>query len=182
MIVKRSLLLLLLVTAVLHADTLYFSYQRLSGPILSGALGGTLQPDNNSFFVTSISSLEYAGAPAAALGYVDSVDAYTGFVGSAPAVVTLDGSFFDFLACDTSACGGSGFVFAKGNAFAAFIGYPDYNASPDLGDQNGTVLEPFNSEGWTTLLAPEPGALELLLVSAVFLLAYFGLKRRMKVL
>ena len=102
---------------VASAATFNFSYTSSLGTI-TATVDGTLQPDNKTVFVSSISNTTFNGSPAPALPFV------VPFIGSlAPqAVLSLDGSGLDFAACDTTSCNNNGFGFLL-DQFASVGGY-----------------------------------------------------------
>ena len=118
---------------VASAATFNFSYTSSLGTI-TATVDGTLQLDNNRVFVSSISNTTFNGSPAPALpltgSYVDSILA--GGVVTGQAVLSLDGSGLDFIACDTTGCDdGFGFIPAGFGSpvelFASGAGYGSVN-------------------------------------------------------
>jgi hypothetical protein len=151
------------------AATFNFSYTSSAGTI-TATVDGTLQPDNNRVFVSSISNTTFNGSPAPALpltgSFLDSILA--GDV-TGQAVLSLDGSGLDFLACDTTNCD-DGFGFLP----AGVIGQVDLFAS---GDGYGStppelfVLANYSLTPAGTPTVPEPATvLGLLSVAGVGLL------------
>jgi hypothetical protein len=149
---------------VASAATFNFSYTSSTGTI-TATVDGTLQPDNNTVFVSSISNTTFNGSPAPALPFVGSFDAsnLSGSV-TGQAVLSLDGSGLDFIACNTTDCGGAdAFAFLPPGLFAAevFIASPAYGAS----------FEPFVLANYSLTPVPEPATvLGLLSVAGVGLL------------
>jgi hypothetical protein len=142
---------------VASAATFNFSYTSSLGTI-TATVDGTLQPDNNTVFVSSISNTTFNGSPAPALPLTGS------FVGSltVQAVLSLDGSGLDFIACVTTVCD-NGFAFLPPGVFAAevFIASLAYGAS----------FEPFILANYSLTTVPEPATvLGLLSVAGVGLL------------
>jgi len=90
---------------VASAATFNFSYTSSLGTI-TATVDGTLQLDNNTVFVSSISNTTFNGSPAPALpfigSYLDSILA--GVVVTGQAVLSLDGAGLDFVACNTTNC------------------------------------------------------------------------------
>lgn len=118
---------------VASAATFNFSYTSNAGTI-TATVDGTLQPDNNTVFVSSISNTTFNGSPAPALpltgSYVDTILA--GGVVTGQAVLSLDGSGLDFVACNTTNCNdGFGFLPAgliyPVDVFASGAGYGSVN-------------------------------------------------------
>ena len=149
---------------VASAATFNFSYTSSLGTI-TATVDGTLQPDNNTVFVSSISNTTFNGSPAPALPLTGS------FVGSltVQAVLSLDGSGLDFIACDNTNCNNNGFGFLPPSVptqVALFLSGPAY----------GNTLEPFVLANYSLTTAapttvPEPATvLGLLSVAGVGLL------------
>ncbi len=149
---------------VASAATFNFSYTSSLGTI-TATVDGTLQPDNNTVFVSSISNTTFNGSPAPALpligSYLNSILAGGGVV-TGQAVLSLDGSGLDFAACDTTLCDNNGFGFLA-STFASIGSY-------------GSVNEPFVITNYSltpagTTTVPEPATvLGLLSVAGVGLL------------
>ena len=142
---------------VASAATFNFSYTSSAGTI-TATVDGTLQPDNNTVFVSSISNTTFNGSPAPALPFVGS---FAGVISSGSvtgqAVLSLDGSGLDFAACDTTLCDNNGFGFLA-STFASIGGY-------------GSVGEPFVLANYSLTTVPEPATvLGLLSVAGVGLL------------
>jgi len=147
---------------VASAATFNFSYTSSLGTI-TATVDGTLQPDNNTVFVSSISNTTFNGSAAPALPFVGS---FAGVISSGSvtgqAVLSLDGSGLDFAACDTTLCDNNGFGFLA-STFASIGGY-------------GSVSEPFVITNYSltpagTTTVPEPATvLGLLSVAGVGLL------------
>jgi len=100
---------------VASAATFNFSYTSSLGTI-TATVDGTLQLDNNTVFVSSISNTTFNGSPAPALPFIGSFDALN-LSGSltGQAVLSLDGSGLDFIACDNTACDNDLFGFFTGS-------------------------------------------------------------------
>jgi hypothetical protein len=154
---------------VASAATFNFSYTSSAGTI-TATVDGTLQPDNNTVFVSSISNTTFNGSPAPALPFIGS--AFDFFVNNFPtgqAVLSLDGSGLDFAACNNTFCD-DGFAFLPPGVIAPFTVFasgPAYGAvSPQpfvLANYSLTTAAP------TTV--PEPATvLGLLSVAGVGLL------------
>ncbi|CCI21523.1 conserved exported hypothetical protein [Microcystis aeruginosa PCC 9809] len=142
---------------VASAATFNFSYTSSLGTI-TATVDGTLQPDNNTVFVSSISNTTFNGSAAPALPFVGS---FAGVISSGSvtgqAVLSLDGSGLDFAACDTTLCDNNGFGFLA-STFASIGGY-------------GSVGEPFVVANYSLTTVPEPATvLGLLSVAGVGLL------------
>ncbi|MCZ8038947.1 MAG: PEP-CTERM sorting domain-containing protein [Microcystis sp. LE17-20A] len=150
---------------VAGAATFNFSYTSSAGTI-TATLDGTLQPDNNTVFVSSISNTTFNGSPAPALPFVGS---FAGVISSGSvtgqAVLSLDGSGLDFIACDTTGCDdGFGFIPAGFGSpvelFASGAGYGSVNFG-----------EAFLLANYSLTTVPEPATvLGLLSVAGVGLL------------
>jgi len=154
---------------VASAATFNFSYTSSTGTI-TATVDGTLQPDNNTVFVSSISNTTFNGSPAPALPLLGS--AFDWSVNNFPtgqAVLSLDGSGLDFIACNTTDCGGAdAFAFLPPGVFAAevFIASPAYGASFEL-----FVLANYSLTTAAPTTVPEPATvLGLLSVAGVGLL------------
>jgi hypothetical protein len=154
---------------VASAATFNLSYTSSAGTI-TATVDGTLQPDNNTVFVSSISNTTFNGSPAPALPLTGSF-ALTFFGGSltGQAVLSLDGSGLDFVACENTSCNNNGFGFLPANIVspsALFISGSAYGASSEpfiLANYSLTTAAP------TTV--PEPATvLGLLSVAGVGLL------------
>lgn len=150
---------------VASAATFNFSYTSSLGTI-TATVDGTLQPDNNTVFVSSISNTTFNGSPAPALpltgSYLNSILAGGGVV-TGQAVLSLDGSGLDFAACSPTNCNnGFGFlpagIIAPVDLFASSGGY-------------GSVNEAFVITNYSLTTVPEPATvLGLLSVAGVGLL------------
>ncbi|NCR60430.1 MAG: PEP-CTERM sorting domain-containing protein [Microcystis aeruginosa LL13-06] len=154
---------------VASAATFNLSYTSSAGTI-TATVDGTLQPDNNTVFVSSISNTTFNGSPAPALPLLGS--AFDWSVNNFPtgqAVLSLDGSGLDFIACNTTDCGGAdAFAFLPPGLFAAevFIASPAYGASFEL-----FVLANYSLTTAAPTTVPEPATvLGLLSVAGVGLL------------
>ncbi|TRU01324.1 PEP-CTERM sorting domain-containing protein [Microcystis aeruginosa] len=153
------------------AATFNFSYTSSAGTI-TATVDGTLQLDNNTVFVSSISNTTFNGSPAPALpfigSYLDSILA--GGVLTGQAVLSLDGAGLDFIACNTTNCI-DGFGFLPPNAIVGNT--TDLFAS---GSAYGSTFEPFVLANYSltpagTPTVPEPSTvLGLLSVAGVGLL------------
>ena len=149
---------------VASAATFNFSYTSSAGTI-TATVDGTLQPDNNTVFVSSISNTTFNGSPAPALPFIGS--AFDFFVNNFPtgqAVLSLDGSGLDFASCVTTDCD-DGFSFIPPGVIAPFTVFasgPAYGAvSP----------QPFVLANYSLTTVPEPATvLGLLSVAGVGLL------------
>jgi hypothetical protein len=143
---------------VASAATFNFSYTSSTGTI-TATVDGTLQPDNNTVFVSSISNTTFNGSPAPALPFV------VPFIGSlAPqAVLSLDGSGLDFVACDNTFCD-DGFGFLPPGVIAPFTVFAS-------GTSYGASSEPFILANYSLTTVPESATvLGLLSVAGVGLL------------
>ncbi len=152
---------------VASAATFNFSYTSSLGTI-TATVDGTLQPDNNTVFVSSISNTTFNGSPAPALPLTGSIVAFVSGSLTGQAVLSLDGSGLDFIACNTTNCN-DGFGFLP----AGIIFPVDLFAS---GAGYGSVSEPFVITNYSltpagTTTVPEPATvLGLLSVAGVGLL------------
>jgi len=147
---------------VASAATFNLSYTSSTGTI-TATVDGTLQPDNNTVFVSSISNTTFNGSPAPALPFIGS--AFDFFVNNFPtgqAVLSLDGSGLDFASCVTTVCD-DGFSFLPPGVFAV-----EFFAS---GTSYGQSFEPFVLANYSLTPVPEPATvLGLLSVAGVGLL------------
>jgi len=146
---------------VASAATFNFSYTSSAGTI-TATVDGTLQLDNNTVFVSSISNTTFNGSPAPALpfigSYLDSILA--GVVVTGQAVLSLDGAGLDFVACNTTNCiDGFGFLPPNADLFASGSAY------------GSTLPELFVLANYSLTTVPEPATvLGLLSVAGVGLL------------
>ena len=145
-------LLLSLAAGTSRADILTFTYHSLDlGSVLSGTMNGTFEPDDNTFVVTSMGPVDFDGAPAPALPFVDSPDNFLG-IGPALPTVTLNASFMDLFACTDNTCS-DGFLFGVGDGVSGlFGGVPVYIVGPSFGNTSSL----FDSNGWSA--TPEPSS------------------------
>ena len=153
---------------VASAATFNFSYTSSLGTI-TATVDGTLQPDNNTVFVSSISNTTFNGSPAPALpltgSYLNSIFAS---VITGQAVLSLDGSGLDFVACDTTLCDNNGFGFLPPNGI---IGNTTDLFASAGGYGSLTGLELFVLANYSLTTVPEPATvLGLLSVAGVGLL------------
>jgi len=154
---------------VASAATFNFSYTSSLGTI-TATVDGTLQPDNNTVFVSSISNTTFNGSPAPALPLTGSIVAFVSGSLTGQAVLSLDGSGLDFIACNTTNCN-DGFGFLPSNAIIGNT--TDLFAS---GGGYGSTFEPFVLANYSltpagTPTVPEPATvLGLLSVAGVGLL------------
>jgi hypothetical protein len=120
---------------VASAATFNLSYTS-GARTITATIDGTLQPDNNTVIVSSISNPTFSGSPAPALPFLGSG---SDFILGQPALLSLDGSGLDFLACTDNFCSDgfafSPFTFASGVSFGeAFEGEPfvlaNYSLTP----------------------------------------------------
>ncbi|ELP53792.1 MULTISPECIES: PEP-CTERM sorting domain-containing protein [Microcystis] len=151
---------------VASAATFNFSYTSSLGTI-TATVDGTLQPDNNRVFVSSISNTTFNGSPAPALPFIGSFDAFNLSGGSltGQAVLSLDGSGLDFIACNTTNCNDLfGFGTSNdiaGNVVTGFASDGSY----------GSTVELFVLANYSLTTVPEPATvLGLLSVAGVGLL------------
>ena len=143
---------------VASAATFNFSYTSSLGTI-TATVDGTLQLDNNTVFVSSISNTTFNGSPAPALPFVGPF-----FGGLAPeAALSLDGSVLNFIACEDTTCN-SGFGFVPAGIIApvaVFLSAGGY----------GSVGELFVLANYSLTTVPESATvLGLLSVAGVGLL------------
>lgn len=154
-----------------------FSYQLANGDILAGQLEGTLQADNNTIVVSSIPDfVTLNGVPGPSLPLVESVDEFYVAGSGLNPVVTLDGSFMDFIACNNLIACDDALVFAVGNLVSVSFhgGDPLYQAGPSFG---GT-LEDYIQENWSITVVPEPEAYAMMLVGLVLIGVAIRLRTR----
>lgn len=158
---------------VASAATFNFSYTSSLGTI-TATVDGTLQPDNNTVFVSSISNTTFNGSAAPALPFVGSyLNAILAGVITGQAVLSLDGSGLDFVACDTTLCDNNGFGFLPpngiiGNTTDLFASAGGYGSLTGL---ELFVLANYSLTPAGTPTVPEPATvLGLLSVAGVGLL------------
>ncbi|MGV2388456.1 MAG UNVERIFIED_CONTAM: PEP-CTERM sorting domain-containing protein [Microcystis novacekii LVE1205-3] len=152
---------------VASAATFNFSYTSSAGTI-TATVDGTLQLDNNTVFVSSISNPTFNGSPAPALPFVGSFDALI-LSGSltGQAVLSLDGSGLDFIACDNTDCDNDVFGFYTGNDIAGNVS-TGFFSERSYGSTGGEVVVLAN---YSLTTVPEPATvLGLLSVAGVGLL------------
>ena len=147
---------------VASAATFNFSYTSSAGTI-TATVDGTLQPDNNTVFVSSISNTTFNGSPAPALPFIGSAfDLFSTGFPTGQAVLSLDGSGLDFGTCNNTGCA-DGFAFVPATAFGVEV-----FAS---GTAYGQSFEPFILANYSLTTVPEPATvLGLLSVAGVGLL------------
>ena len=100
-----------LLSAAVPADAANwtFNYAMSNGVTLSANISGTLQSDNNTILVDSVSNGSHNNIPGPAIGYFDSYSNLAFFDGR-PALVTLDGAEISLIACESPSCN-DGFAF-----------------------------------------------------------------------
>ena len=153
------------------AATFNFSYTSSAGTI-TATVDGTLQLDNNTVFVSSISNTTFNGSPAPALpfigSYLDTILA--GNVVTGQAVLSLDGSGLDFVACNTTNCI-DGFAFLPAGLIAPVDLFASGDGYGSLGSGEPFVLANYSLTPAGTPTVPEPATvLGLLSVAGVGLL------------
>ena len=150
---------------VASAATFNLSYTSSAGTI-TATVDGTLQPDNKTVFVSSISNPTFNGSPAPALPFIgSSLDTILAAgVLTGQAVLSLDGSGLDFAACDNTGCD-DGFAFVP----ATVLGVEVFTSGPAYGAL--LSAEPFILANYSLTTVPEPATvLGLLYVAGVGLL------------
>lgn len=128
-----TLLCFLASTSPASAATLFNFWYEMSQEVVHGSLWGTLQPDGNTIVVTATGELKFNEFSAGVAPYVDSYSTWSGG-SSKPAVVTLDGSSMDLVACNSAGCDWGLFFFPPNSEFgssitfslAGFVGYADF--------------------------------------------------------
>ncbi len=154
-VLAASILLAASVKSARASEILDFSYTDGNGDTISGTMDGALQSDDDTFLVTGMGPITFDGGATAPLNFVASIDDYqslgNGYMGEDTAAVTLDGSYMDLIACFDSDCA-DGFLFAVGDEFSG-----NFDGSLFSGGASfGFVFEPFNPQGWSASVAPEP--------------------------
>jgi hypothetical protein len=102
-------------SGVASAATFNLSYTSSAGTI-TATIDGTLQPDNNTVIVSSVSNPTFNGSPAPALPFVGSyldsiISIISGGTLTGQAVLSLNGLVLDFIACtDINCADGFGFL------------------------------------------------------------------------
>jgi hypothetical protein len=143
-----------------NAEAAHFDFSyNANSRTLSGTLDGTLQADNNTVYVNSVLDfVTFDGSALPSMAYVNSFDARFSYSQGAP-LLTLDGSFMDFVACETSDCYYF-FGFGVGNRIESTFGMPVYLSSAGYAT---TQNEPFQQANWQIRAVPTPPTLVLLL-------------------
>jgi PEP-CTERM motif len=136
-----------------------FSYTATFG-VVSGMIIGTLQADNNTIDVTSITNPEFDGVPGPAVPVITTLADYFGLPGPTIPEVTLDGTNNNVLACTTSGVCGDGFYFNQAGVNA---GYPQFAVGPSYSGQGMALYEPYDVTKWTISAAPEPATWTMML-------------------
>jgi hypothetical protein len=160
------------------ADILSFSYfETGSGDTLAGTMMGTLQPDDNTFIVSSMGPVTLDGNPTSPLTIVASADVFEGLSATEVPTVTLDGSYMDLGAFTP---GFDGFFFGVGDLLAGLLGGPFFDSSEGYG--GATIdgdFEAFNTAGWSASIVPEPDSVYFLgFIAAALALVVHRQKRR----
>jgi hypothetical protein len=166
--------LVLLAAGISQAGTLNFTLVVPAGTV-AGSLDGTLQPDNNTFVVSSFGPYTVAGAAGPALNFLISADKVL-FGSPKLPTVTIDGSYLDIEACQASCNSGTTIALAKGDTVAFAFGGAIMSTSGAF----GSVFGPYNSSWHASLPVagtPEPGTLSLGLAAAAFVTALSRRKR-----
>ncbi len=122
------------------------------------------QKPEEPVFVSSISNTTFNGSPAPALPFVGSyLHSILAGVATGQAVLSLDGSGLDFIACDNTVCD-DGFGFLPPGVIAPFTVFASRPAY-------GQVVEAFVLANYSLTTVPEPATvLGLLSVAGVGLL------------
>jgi hypothetical protein len=160
-----------------QADVIDFGYLLpTSGNVVSGSIDGTLLGDGNVFDVSSFIKLFVNGVSVATPTLIDSGDAaYTG--GSAPAAVSLDGSYLNLYASDPA---DDVLALLVGDAAAASLGINGAGATTGYGGSN--LVEAYVPGNWTASLesvpVPEPASILLMLVPLALLASTWRVARR----
>jgi hypothetical protein len=146
-------------SGVASAATFNLSYTSSAGTI-TATIDGTLQPDNNTVIVSYVSNPTFNGSPAPALPFLGSGNTFT--LGQ-PALLSLDGSGLDFLACTDSVC-------SDGFLLSAFFGFASGGSFGNSGEP--FVLANYSLTPAGTHTVPEPTTvLGLLSIAGVGLLS-----------
>ncbi|MEI6418073.1 MAG: PEPxxWA-CTERM sorting domain-containing protein [Sphingomonadales bacterium] len=158
------------------ADATTWNFTYVAGiNTLSGQFDGTLQGDNNSIIVSSLSNLKLNNVAVPDLPFLNSVLALYSLSGpSSPAKLSLDGSGMDFAACLTQSCNQFGIAFFPGHPQLFTV--PLYWTSPAYGN----AFQPFDANNWsvTSLGGPVPEPASWAMLIAGFGLAGAAARRR----
>lgn len=155
-----------------------FSYNYGSGDIVGGALDGTLSANGNDFIISgfedfTVNGVAISGFDPAVFGSEDAFQRWgEGYSGDGSGTVTLDGSYMDFVAGDsTNAIG-----FAVNDATSLIVG----NVTAAAGAFGNVPEAIFNPANWSASVqtVPEPASYAALLVG---LMALGFVKRRRSV-
>lgn len=142
-----------------HASELDFSYILDTGNVISGVFGGTLLSNDNTFDVTSVSSLFVNGAAVTLPTIIISADEQYQNINDA-AAVTLDGSYMNLYAKNST----DGFGFAVGDSISNFLGADFEGGTKGYGGGN-SLFDDYSSADWSASIVsttPEPSGLVLL--------------------
>jgi hypothetical protein len=142
-----------------HASTLDFSYTESTGNVLSGVLDGTLLATGNTFDVSSVSSLFVNGAAVTDPTTAESADHAYSLGGTNAAAVSLNGSYMNLAAFNSS----DSFVFGVGDVLASYEGA---NVEGAVGYGGNGYLEDYQQADWSASIVsaqtPEPSSFVLL--------------------
>lgn len=150
-----------------------FSYTASWG-VVSGTIIGTLQGDNNTIDVSSITNPEFDGVPGPAVPVITTLADFFGVPGPTVPEVTLDGTNNNVLACTTSACF-DGFFFDQAGVNA---GYPQFAVGPSYGNTGTALYEPYDVTKWSIAAVPEP-ATWVMMLAGLAGLGFAARSRRM---
>lgn len=146
----------------IHAAAFDFSYDTGSG-LIEFSIEGTLLADNNTVVVNSLlGPPSFDGASGPVWPFLTSVSNYTGLLPGETPKLTLDGSYADFLLCDSSDCD-EGIYFAVNSPYAAAIGVDSLGV---VSSAFGVFSQIYDQSAWqgfsNTTAVPVPAAFFLM--------------------